>query len=101
MSNEPTVIHHPPVRAKRKPNAYALFVQKKMQDPEIKALPSRERFGACADLWRQQSSAMNENSRAGGYTAFVSKESKKPEMQALPPKERIRAIAAKWQQNKL
>ena len=41
----------PVPRKKRSGNSYARFVAEKSKDPEIRKLPSRQRFAAISKLW--------------------------------------------------
>ena len=44
-------------KVKRAPSAYNLFVKQKMQDPQVKSLPPKERMGAIGVLWKAQKSS--------------------------------------------
>lgn len=35
------------------PNRYALFVKEKIKTPEVQALPPKQRFKKCAELWKE------------------------------------------------
>jgi len=86
-----------PVGKTRRPNRYALFVRDSIKEPEIQALPPRERFRVIAERWRGQKAGQT---RQDSYTSFLQRTIQEPEIQALSPQERFKAVAIKWKASK-